>query len=115
MSRSVLMGRQMVPPLELMETIMTQLVTELDVERSYRSLMGRYATGVAVIAATHGTERIGMAVNSFTSVSLSPALLLSGRVLGRPRCGVFWAARRNADTPMDSEASVGFRCASAPQ
>ncbi|MEZ2389080.1 flavin reductase family protein [bacterium RCC_150] len=55
---------------------MTQLVTELDVERSYRNLMGRYATGVAVIAATHGAEPIGMAVNSFTSVSLSPALLL---------------------------------------
>jgi 3-hydroxy-9,10-secoandrosta-1,3,5(10)-triene-9,17-dione monooxygenase reductase component len=55
---------------------MTQMATELDVQRSFRTIMGRYATGVALITARQGDRQYGMAVNSFTSVSLSPTLLL---------------------------------------
>lgn len=41
-----------------------------------RRTMGRFATGVAVITTEHGGQRHGMTVNSLTSVSLDPPLLL---------------------------------------
>jgi len=44
-------------------------------QRSFRDTMGRYPTGVAVIAAMTADGPVGMAVNSFTSVSLDPPLI----------------------------------------
>ncbi|AXC48890.1 flavin reductase [Paracoccus suum] len=45
--------------------------------RRFREALGRFATGVTVITATAPDNRpIGMTVNSFTSVSLEPPLLL---------------------------------------
>lgn len=41
-----------------------------------RTVMGHFATGVAVITATHEGEPVGLAANSFTSVSLDPPLVL---------------------------------------
>ncbi len=41
-----------------------------------RTVVGHYATGVAIITALDGDEPVGMACNSFTSVSLDPALVL---------------------------------------
>ncbi|MDT7614051.1 MAG: hypothetical protein QOF00_1498 [Pseudonocardiales bacterium] len=41
-----------------------------------RRTMGRFATGVAVITALDGDQPHGMTVNSLTSVSLEPPLLL---------------------------------------
>jgi len=40
----------------------------------YRKVLGHYATGVAVVTAVNA-EPVGMAVNSFTSVSLDPPLV----------------------------------------
>lgn len=42
----------------------------------FRNLIGRFATGVAVILAEDGGQPRGMTVNSLTSVSLDPTLLL---------------------------------------
>jgi flavin reductase (DIM6/NTAB) family NADH-FMN oxidoreductase RutF len=42
----------------------------------YRTVLGHFATGVTVITATLDGEPIGMAANSFTSVSLDPPLVL---------------------------------------
>jgi flavin reductase (DIM6/NTAB) family NADH-FMN oxidoreductase RutF len=42
----------------------------------YRTVCGHFATGVTVITAMDGEEPIGMAANSFTSVSLDPPLVL---------------------------------------
>lgn len=42
----------------------------------YRKVLGHFATGVTVITATDGGEPVGMAANSFTSVSLAPPLVL---------------------------------------
>lgn len=42
---------------------------------SFRRLMGRYTTGVAVVLAG-GNVPIGLTVNSFTSLSLAPPLIL---------------------------------------
>ena len=42
----------------------------------FRHAMARYATGVSVVATVHEGVRYGMTVNSLTSVSLDPVLLL---------------------------------------
>ena len=43
---------------------------------SLRTVLGHFATGVAIITAVDGEEPVGMACNSFTSVSLEPQLVL---------------------------------------
>jgi 3-hydroxy-9,10-secoandrosta-1,3,5(10)-triene-9,17-dione monooxygenase reductase component len=54
---------------------MTAAPGSLESER-LRHVLGRYPTGVAVITAQAPSGPIGMAVNSFTSVSLDPPLVL---------------------------------------
>lgn len=44
-------------------------------QRSFRDTLGRYPTGVVVVAAATDNGPAGMAVNSFTSVSLDPPLI----------------------------------------
>lgn len=48
-------------------------------EKQFRNVIGRFATGVCVVAArgAHGLP-IGMTINSFTSASLSPLLIQWG-------------------------------------
>jgi flavin reductase (DIM6/NTAB) family NADH-FMN oxidoreductase RutF len=43
---------------------------------SYRRLIGRFATGVAVILSEEGDRLVGLTANSLTSASLDPLLLL---------------------------------------
>jgi 3-hydroxy-9,10-secoandrosta-1,3,5(10)-triene-9,17-dione monooxygenase reductase component len=43
---------------------------------TFRTVLGHFATGVAIVTAMDGNEPVGMACNSFTSVSLEPALVL---------------------------------------
>ncbi len=43
---------------------------------SLRTVLGHFATGVAIVTALDGEEPVGMACNSFTSVSLEPQLVL---------------------------------------
>ncbi|MDA5192401.1 flavin reductase family protein [Govanella unica] len=48
-----------------------------DAQRALRDAFGRYATGVTIITArTAEGEEIGITANSFTSVSLDPAMVL---------------------------------------
>jgi len=44
--------------------------------RAFRTALGCFPTGVAVITATTDTAPMGITVNSFTSVSLDPPLVL---------------------------------------
>jgi 3-hydroxy-9,10-secoandrosta-1,3,5(10)-triene-9,17-dione monooxygenase reductase component len=44
-------------------------------EARYRQVLGHFATGVTVVTAVAGGEPLGLAVNSFTSVSLEPPLV----------------------------------------
>lgn len=44
--------------------------------RAFRDVLGRFATGVAVVTAMAGHEPVGMTCQSFSSVSLSPPLVL---------------------------------------
>lgn len=44
--------------------------------RAFRAAMGRFATGVTVVTCRHEGRALGITVNSFTSVSLDPPLVL---------------------------------------
>lgn len=44
--------------------------------RFLRSVFGRFATGVTVVTFERGGETLGMTVNSFSSVSLEPPMVL---------------------------------------
>jgi 3-hydroxy-9,10-secoandrosta-1,3,5(10)-triene-9,17-dione monooxygenase reductase component len=50
------------------------LPTSID-EARFRQVLGRFATGVTVVTGVAGGEPVGLAVNSFTSVSLEPPLV----------------------------------------
>lgn len=41
-----------------------------------RRTMGRFLSGVAVVTSTHGNEMHGMTINSLTSISLEPPILM---------------------------------------
>jgi 3-hydroxy-9,10-secoandrosta-1,3,5(10)-triene-9,17-dione monooxygenase reductase component len=43
---------------------------------TFRTVLGHFATGLTVVTALDGDEPVGMACNSFTSVSLDPPLVL---------------------------------------
>ena len=43
---------------------------------AFRAVLGHFATGITVITAMDGDEPVGLAANSFTSVSLDPPLVL---------------------------------------
>jgi 3-hydroxy-9,10-secoandrosta-1,3,5(10)-triene-9,17-dione monooxygenase reductase component len=43
---------------------------------TYRTVLGHFATGVVLVTAVDGDEPVGMACNSFTSLSLEPPLVL---------------------------------------
>lgn len=43
---------------------------------AFRAVLGHFATGVTIITAVHDGEPVGMAANSFSSVSLDPPLVL---------------------------------------
>jgi 3-hydroxy-9,10-secoandrosta-1,3,5(10)-triene-9,17-dione monooxygenase reductase component len=44
--------------------------------RDFRDVLGRFCTGVTVVTSIHNGRPVGMTCQSFTSVSLSPALVL---------------------------------------
>lgn len=45
-------------------------------EASFRTVLGHFATGVTILTAMDGDTPVGIAANSFTSVSLDPPLVL---------------------------------------
>ncbi len=46
-------------------------------QRALRSMMGRFATGVTVVAARHGPLLAGMTANAISSISIDPPLLMA--------------------------------------
>jgi 3-hydroxy-9,10-secoandrosta-1,3,5(10)-triene-9,17-dione monooxygenase reductase component len=45
-------------------------------DRRFREVLGHFATGVTIVTAIDGDEPVGLAANSFTSLSLDPPLVL---------------------------------------
>jgi len=65
------------------------LLGQLD-PRALRRVCGRYATGVAIIGAAGAQGRaVGLTVNSFASLSLTPPLILWSLALHSPNAGLF--------------------------
>ena len=67
-----------------------------------RTVLGHFATGVVIVTAMDGDEPVGMACNSFTSVSLDPQLVLfcaakSSSTWPRIQSAQKWAANVLAD------------------
>ena len=65
--------------------------------RSLRDALGEYATGVAVVTArARDGQPVGVTINSFTSVSLEPPLVLWSLGLSSPSLAVFEACSHYA-------------------
>lgn len=82
-----------------------------DTQRQFRSAMGQFATGVTVVTAQTPTGPIGMTANSFSGVSLEPALVLWCPAKSSSRYAFFTAAAHFAIHVMgaDHEAiATGF-------
>lgn len=62
--------------------------------REFRRVLGHFATGVVVLTAHHGGERVGVTVNSFSSLSLTPPLVLFSLTLNLRSLPVFQKAER---------------------
>ncbi|MBX9804475.1 MAG: flavin reductase family protein [Alphaproteobacteria bacterium] len=45
-------------------------------EKDFRKVMGRFTTGVAIITTQHHGKPVGVTINTLTSVSLDPPLVL---------------------------------------
>lgn len=71
---------------------MTEFTPDPNSPRALRDAMGRFATGVTIVTAQVSEEPIGMTVNSFTSVSLSPPLVLWSPAKTSARFGAFYRA-----------------------
>ena len=80
------------PQDDMMNSHVTDLtISSLDT-KALRSTLGEFATGVTVVT-TRGDGRmpVGLAVNSFSSVSLEPPLVLWSLALTAPSLGAFRA------------------------
>jgi flavin reductase (DIM6/NTAB) family NADH-FMN oxidoreductase RutF len=64
--------------------------------RDLRRALGQYATGVTVVTTSHDGELYGMTANSFTSVSLTPPLVLWAAAKSSPSLAAFDAVERFA-------------------
>lgn len=63
-----------------------------DNPREFRNALGRFATGVTIVSALEEGVPIGMTANSFTSLSLSPPLILWSPAKNSTRHDAFVAA-----------------------
>ena len=57
---------------------------------AFRDCMGRFTTGVAIVTTSDAAgERVGVTINSFTSLSLEPPLVLFNLDLGARSLAAF--------------------------
>ncbi|RNF34800.1 flavin reductase [Paracoccus methylarcula] len=64
--------------------------------REFRDALGRFGTGITVVTAASGEGPVGMTVNSFSSVSLDPPLVLWSPAKSSRRFAHFQAAEHFA-------------------
>ena len=53
-----------------------EIIMDAETRQAYRAALGGFATGVAIITVADEDQAVGLTVNSFTSVSLEPPLVL---------------------------------------
>ena len=83
----------MMPSADTIQSLKEQLfIPNASTARHYRNALGTFTTGVTVVTATTPKGPIGMTVNSFTSVSLDPPLVLWSPAKSSSRHPAFTAA-----------------------
>jgi flavin reductase (DIM6/NTAB) family NADH-FMN oxidoreductase RutF len=85
--------------------------------RAFRDCVGEFATGVTVVIAEHEGEPAGMTLNSFTSVSLEPLLVLVSLGHGSRTLSAVRASERLAISVLhrrQREVAVDFATPGAP-
>ena len=70
---------------------------------TFRTVLGHFPSGVVLVTAFDGAEPVGMACNSFTSVSLNPPLVLWAAAKSSPSLPAFEAADRFAVNVLASD------------
>lgn len=75
------------------DIITTEFNAGTDPTRSLRDALGRFATGVTVVTCTTPDGPVGITANSFSSVSLSPPLVLWSIARSSSRFAAFAAAQ----------------------
>lgn len=78
-------------------------VPDASTARHYRNALGTFPTGVAVVTTKTSAGPIGMTVNSFTSVSLDPPLVLWSPAKSSSRYAAFTAASHFAIHVLSAE------------
>lgn len=71
---------------------MLQFTPGAENDRLLRDAFGRFATGVTIVTTSHAGKAIGITANSFSSVSMDPALVLWSGSREAGRFGYFEAA-----------------------
>jgi len=74
--------------------------------RAYRDALGAFATGVCVVTAQGPDGPVGITINSFTSVSLRPRLVLWCLDERSERCAAFAGADRFAIHVLDAQSEA---------
>ncbi|WP_137892798.1 flavin reductase [Ramlibacter sp. 2FC] len=82
--------------------------------RAFRRCLSQFGTGVTVITAQAGTERAGVTVNSFSSLSLDPPLILWAINRQARSCPVFEAASHFTVNILASDQIEVSRCFATP-
>lgn len=82
--------------------------------REFRDVLGCFATGVAIVTTNYQGKMLGMTVNSFTSVSLDPPLVLWCLSKESSSCGAFSSARyHNIHVLEESQEGLSSKFASS--
>lgn len=85
-----------------------------DDARAFRRCLAQFGTGVTVITAQAGAERAGVTVNSFSSLSLDPPLILWAINRQARSCAVFEAASHFTVNILASDQIEVSRCFATP-
>ncbi len=91
---------------------MTQFLPGPGMERAYRDALGTFGTGVTIVTIAGPKGPVAITVNSFASVSLSPALVLWSIDLRSDRCPLYRDAAFSAIHVLGREqADLARHCA----
>jgi flavin reductase (DIM6/NTAB) family NADH-FMN oxidoreductase RutF len=86
----------------------------VDQQRWLRAMMGRFATGVTVVAARHGPLLAGMTANAIASISIDPPLMLASISRKSETHGAILGSHSYAVSVLSSEQRALADCFAQP-
>jgi flavin reductase (DIM6/NTAB) family NADH-FMN oxidoreductase RutF len=95
------------------EEIMGQTLNNGEKAREYRNALGQFPTGVAIVTALDdNSQPVGVTINSFNSISMSPALVSWSIDQRAASYGIFTSAKSFTVTVLaESQADLAMRFA----